>query len=196
MIRTIINPNGNIEYLPNISNQSLVLNRMPFLTPIIDPYSNSSIIITPDPESETDSYTIFPRSIYQPSLYNPRSILDVNNDPELRRRITKYFYEKYKNIWLPFSFIKLQKYLKNEEGKINFIKNINEYDAKIVNDDLKIDFILDNILGKHELLKFLDKFVRTYNVNWYDLKKYTDKIKYELYDKIKNHMKKIVIRKL
>ena len=114
----------------------------------------------------------------------------------------RYFFHKYSTIWLPFSYIKLQKYLISVDSNINFIKNINDYNKEIsieqkIIPSEKIDFIIDNIFGKHELLVFLDKFVRINNLNWYDLKtKYSDKIKSDLYDKLKNHMKKIVIKQL
>ena len=94
------------------------------------------------------------------------------------------------------SFTKLQKYLKNTNGEITFIKTIDDYEKKIVNDDAKVEFILENIFSKHELLVFLDKYVNKNNVNWYDLKtKHLENIKSELYDKLKNHMKKIIMKK-
>lgn len=194
MLRTFVDLNGNIQYLPINSDFNIYYSTM-----IPDPYPNSSIIIKKNPDiiySDSDSpiktVTIIPRTNY----YTSNSIYDVNNDPELRR-ITTYMFNKFKDTWLPFSFIKLQKYLKNENGKIEFIKNMSEYDNKVENDDLKIDFILDNVFGKHEMVKFLDKFVRNNNVNWYDLKnKHIDTIKNNLYEKIKNTLKKIVIKKL
>ena len=195
MFRTFVDLNGNIQYFPLTTDLNIYYNNI-----IPDPYSNSSIFIKKNPDiiySESDSplnsITIIPKQTY----YASNTIYDVNNDPDLRRRITTYFYNKYIDNWLPFSFIKLQKYLKNENGKIDFIKNMSEYDNKVDNDDLKIDFILDNIFGKHEIVKFLDKFVRNNNVNWYDLKtKHIDRIKNDLYEKIKNLIKKIVIKKL
>jgi hypothetical protein len=198
MLRTFIDPNGNIQYIsPNMFNQNV-----PMVQPLLynDPYSNSSLIITSDTnENNTiNSFSAFPRPIY----YNNSTYTDVNNDPELRKKVVRYFYEKYSTTWLPFSFTKLQKYLVSSNGTVSFISNINDYDKESKNENKnvpsdKIDFIIDNVFGKHELLVFLDKFVRNYNVNWYDLKtKHSDKIKSELYDKLKNHMKKIIIKHL
>ena len=181
MLRTFVDINGNIQYTPFGSYTN-------------NPYTNSLLISTPTYSDDVNSvigYNLFPRPIFRT---NP-SYSNVNNDPELRKRVTRYFYEKFVTVWLPFTFIKLQKYLKNENGEIIFIKTISDYEKDIKNDDKKIEFILDNIFSKHELLVFLDKFVNKNNANWYDLKtKYADKIKSELYDKLKNHMKKIVIK--
>lgn len=204
MLRTYLDINGNVQYAPFSSGylNYNIINDIYYPSIIQDPYSNSSIIVKKNPdiiyttesESPLNIITVIPRTTYLSS----NTTLDVNNDPDLRKRISSTIYDKYKNVWLPFSFIKLQKYLKNENGKIDFIKNMSDYDNnKTDNDDLKIDFILDNVFGKHEVVKFLDKFVRNYNVNWYDLKtKHIDKIKNDLYDKIKNHLKRIVIDKL
>ena len=201
MLRTFLDIYGNIQYVPFTSGYINYNNitDLYYSNIIQDPYSNSSLIIKKNPdiiyttesESPSNIITVIPRQTY----YKTNPTLDVNNDPDLRKRISSYMYNKFKNIWLPFSFIKLQKYLKNENGKIIFIKNMSEYDNnKTENDDLKIEFILDNVFGKHEVVKFLDKFVRNHNVNWYDLKtKHIDKIKNDLYEKIKNHIKKIVL---
>ena len=208
MFRTFINQNGNIEYIPiNSFSQNTILQPAsinPYYNPIIqqpiyvnDPYANSSLIITTSEDDNDYTFSAYAKPIF----YNPTSY-DVNNDPELRKRVVRYFFDKYSTTWLPFSFIKLQKYLVSSNGNIEFIKNINDYNKEtiieknIIPSD-KIDFIIDNIFGKHEILVFLDKFVRINNVNWYDLKtKYNDKIKSDLYDKLKNHMKKIVIKQL
>jgi hypothetical protein len=220
MFRTFINSNGNIEYIPinsfsqNVSLQSVSIN--PYYQNIIpqpiytndrlpsdirevfpDPYSNSSLIITTSEEENDFSFSAYPKPIF----YNSTSY-DVNNDPELRKKVVKYFFHVYSTNWLPFSFVKLQKYFNSSNGNISFIKNINEYNKEssveqsVIPSD-KLDFIIDNIFGKHELLVFLDKFVRVNNVNWYDLKsKHYDKVKTDLYDKLKNHIKKIVIKQL
>ena len=182
MLRTFIDLNGNIQYIPNTSDYTNSIYANSF-------YTNNLI----------QNNLLDPISYYapRPIFYTNSSIVDVNDDPDLRKKICRNIYDKYVNVWLPFSFTKLQKYLINTDGDINFIKNMKEYEQEEKIDDLKIDFILNNVFGKHEVVKFLDKFVRNNNVNWYDLKsKHMDSIKEELYNKLKNHMKKIVIEKL
>lgn len=196
MFRTFVDINGNIQYVPNVTYPIPTPNAGIFEPVYLnDPYSNSSLIITPTYSDSDDKsiigYNVFPRT----NLYSNSTLSDVNNDPELRKKVVKYLYEKFATVWLPFSFIKLQRYLKNTNGEITFIKTIGDYEKELVNDDKKIEFILENIFSKHELLVFLDKFVNVNNVNWYDLKtKHIEKIKTQLYDKLKNHMKKIVVK--
>ena len=200
MLRSFIDQNGNIQYFPNynLDIPTTTLNYVP-LSPFGLPQPFLNPMYTPTKEIYTPSYTLYPRPDVFPIGFvsSSRNISDVNNDPELRKKITKYIYEKYKTVWLPFSFIKLQRYLINKDDVITVIKNINEYEQTTSNDNTKINYILDTIFGKHELLVFLDKFISANNANWYDLKsKFLDQIKYDLYNKIKNHMKKIVLNKL
>jgi hypothetical protein len=194
MLRTFIDPNGNVQYINSSLLNTNQLN-------MFDPFSNSSLFFTQnnqDNEDNKDDYNTF-LAFPRPIFYTNSNSYNVNNDPELRRRIVRYFFEKYSTTWLPFSFSKLQRYLVSSTNGIEFIKNINEYDNEITSNisSEKIDFIIKNVFGKHEILVFLDKFVRMNNLNWYDLKtKHSDKIKNDLYNKIKNHMKKIVIEHL
>jgi protoporphyrinogen oxidase len=195
MFNTFIDSNGNVQYIPTVNTYSQlpIINPMinQMINPIINPIINPFYISDNDSEKSPLSYTS------GPLILNTKSNLDVNDDPELRIRVTNYFYNKYHNIWLPFSFVKLQKYLINDNDEIKFIKNIDEFEQKKENNDDKVEYIIKNIFGKHEMVKFLDRFVRKRNVNWYDLRtKHADIIKSELYDKLKNHMKKIILEKL
>ncbi len=205
MLRTFVDIYGNIQYVPfnAYPNQTNTL-----LQPIIynDPYANSSLIVSPDYSDDNSIIGMSIPSGLQPSVLNGYNVFqrpifytnpiksDVNNDPELRKKIVRFFFEKFANIWLPQSYIKLQRYLKVSNGQVTFIKTVSDYDKELVNDDKKVEFILENIFSKHELLVFLEKFVNRYNVNWYDLKtKHYEKVKSEIYEKLKNHMKKIVM---
>lgn len=192
MLRSFVDINGNIQYVP-FGAYSNYTNSVIQPIYVNEPYANSSLVVTPTFSDDNESitgYNVFPRPIF----YTNSRFSDVNNDPELRKKVVRYFFEKFATVWLPYSFLKLQKYLKNSNGEISFIKTIGDYDKEVVNDDAKIEFILENVFSKHELLVFLDKFVNKYNANWYDLKtKHVEKIKSDLYDKLKNHMKKIVI---
>jgi hypothetical protein len=186
---------SNIPYsnstILNLSPSSSFLNS----TSYMDYNGNYNTINNADDNSDSNSkpYIYFTNPIA--TTYN--SYVDVNNDPQLRKRMVDYFYHKFKQSWLPFSYIKIQKFLTNKDGKIELIKNVDEYEKNTGNDDNKIDFIIKNIFGKHQIVVFLDKFVNANNLNWYDLKnKHSDRIKYELYHKLKNHFKKIVLNEI
>ena len=177
MFRTFIDQNGNIQYIPinsfsqNIPLQPASIN--PYYNPIIqqpiyvnDPYANSSLIITTSEDENDYAFSAYSKPIF----YNPTSY-DVNNDPELRKKVVKFFFHVYSTNWLPFSFTKLQKYLSSSNGNVNFIKNINEYNKEttieqsVIPSD-KLDFIIDDVFGKHELLVFLATVVDELVVFW------------------------------
>lgn len=195
MNRTFIDINGNIQYLPDYNN----------LQDIYNLYYNKSIFIQPAqvvrPVIISSDYNLPIFTDYKlyslPVISSYRSYFDVNNDPELRQKVYKYFYEEYKHMWLIYSFTKLVQFFNNVDDKITLVNSLDEYkNNKCEKDAKKYNFILKNIFGKHEMLVFIDKFVRRNNVNWYDLKKmYKDEIKSEIYYKIKNHLKKLVLKK-
>jgi hypothetical protein len=158
------------------------------------PYADNSIIVQHDNGLVTSSTTLVPpRAVFRT---NP-TISDVNDDPELRKRMTKYFFHKFKNDWLYQSLTELQKYLEIKDGQVQFVKSIDSYSKTNESSDQKIKFIHEEVFTKHEMLTFLDKYVRKYNVNWYDLKtKHKHDVQDQLQHKIKNHMKKLVLEKL
>ena len=123
-----------------------------------------------------------PRTIIrtQPTIQS-----DVNNDPDLRRRVVKYFYEKFE-VWLYGSFKDLGNYFSDNNGNIT---------AKQSSDGMtpnKAKFILKEVITKSTILKILDKYVRRRNVNWFDLKtKHYDSVKDYIRTKVKSHVKKL-----
>jgi hypothetical protein len=135
MLRTFINNIGKIEFIPYI----------PTVNNVLVPPKNTNSIIFNSPIVNSPIQNL-------PVIYTNNNVVNINDNLDLRKQTTAYFYNKLKNSWLSNSYIKLQKYLKNVDGKIEFIKNINDFDKNIKTDYLKIDFIIDNIFGKHQLL--------------------------------------------
>ena len=193
MNRTILDSEGKIQYLPNYYN----------LQDMFDLYYNKSIFI----HSRPDTSSVIVSSDYNlPSLYDYKlyslpvissykTYFDVNNDPELRYKVYKFFYQEYKEMWLKYDYTKLVKFFININDEIKMVKSIEEYHNNTNEKDTKkYNFILKNIFGKNEMLVFLDKFVKKNNLKWYDLKrKFEDEIKSGIYYKIKSHIKKLII---
>jgi hypothetical protein len=134
MLRTYIDSNGKIRFLPynNVETIYNIYNDAPI---VYKPTYDSVIITSSDYYSDMYNYKLYSLPII--SSYN--NFFNVNDDPDLRKRIFKYFYKKYKEIWLPFSYERLYKYLIKENDKIIFIKSKDEYiknEIKDKNDDL------------------------------------------------------------
>lgn len=123
-------------------------------------------------------------------LYTPmpmNSYNTVNNDSKLRKKVVKYFYEQVDH-WLYGSFRDLAGYfeLVNGEPKPTQIKDSVQMTAD------KAKFLLDEVISKNTILILLDKYVRTRNVNWFDLKnKHYDAVKNYIHKKIRKHVVKM-----
>lgn len=168
MPRSIMTPDGLvfIEDL-NIENSSLyttqIINRDGLYYTANVGYAGPRTIIRTRPSIETD----------------------VNNDPELRKKVVKYFYGQVE-AWMFGGFRDLADYFTEKNGTVTLGKS---------NDGMtsaKSDFILNEIISKSTILKILDKYVRRKNANWYDLKtKHYDSVKSYIHTKIKSHIRKL-----
>ena len=193
MNRTILDSEGKIQYVPNYYN----------LQDMFDLYYNTSLFINarPDTSSVIISSDYNLPSLYDYKLYSLpvissyKTYFDVNNDPELRYKVYKFFYQEYKEMWLKYDYTKLVKFFININDEIKMVKSMDEYHNNTNEKDTKkYNFILKNIFGKNEMLVFLDKFVKKNNLKWYDLKRnFEDEIKSGIYYKIKSHIKKLII---
>lgn len=158
----------------------------------LDAYNNPIYASNPLPYGPV---LIEPRPIFKTKSYD----YTINNDPNLQKTVTGYFFRKLSDSWMHELFADLQRYLDvDSSGEIKFVKNIDEF-KKIDNKhaDQKIKFIIEEVFTKHDMHRFLAKYVETKNVKWYDLKtQHKSDVKKNLHKKLKNHMRKLVLSKL
>lgn len=104
--------------------------------------------------------------IYTPYPY---SYPDLNNDNDVQRRFTLYFWYKLKRHWI-----------------IKFMKKLSKYI-----DPSNYSDILDSIYTKRSLAESLEKFRIRMNIDWWDLKMYKHTIKKFIYYQIKKKLKRM-----
>lgn len=120
------------------------------------------------------------------------AVPNVNNDPNLRRNMVRYYWSKLKT-WLTESstYKKLYKYMYVVEG--NKVKlGIDQKPESKANDIIKYDYIINDIINKKDLYNILDKFCKINNVNYWDLQEINvkNKLKKYIYVKIKHVLMK------
>jgi hypothetical protein len=171
-MRTFINPEtGSLEFA-----QDYGIDYFPLAT------TSASVLIA-------DSSLTLPRPIFRTTP----SYQSVNNDPELRKKMTKYFFQKLQDDWLYASFGDVAKYLTVVDNKVTFSKSLSEMGKNGEMTIEKVKFIVDEVFTKHDLLEVIDKYVRRRNVNWYDLKtKHKADLRDYIHGKLKNHMRKLI----
>lgn len=189
----------------------------PSLTPVnaIDPYLSSSaknIFVSPhspyvlsptisiEKKNDDDKKNIkisLPISpVYQSYVPVDYSYQNVNNDPDLIRSVTKYFFESTMNRWLYSDFQELLKYLVIKNNKVSIVNdrdefNKNKLDNKMDDMRLKIRFISEYVMTKYDMKNFLKKLALKTGLDLWKFKKYKSKIKRALYRKIKKKLEKL-----
>lgn len=117
---------------------------------------------------------------------------DLNKDPVVHKKVTKYYYYKLLDKWLYEDLKPILAFVTTHDGKPSLIKSINQYDINSVDglskDELKkrIDFLENNIITKDLIKHLLRKIVDKKKIMWYHLNKFEDTIK----DKLKKYLKK------
>ena len=117
----------------------------------------------------------------------------VQADPEVKSKMTAYFFEKTMNDWLHSDFKKLLKYLIVKGDNISIIKNEKDFsnNEAFKNVDKKIDFIANNVMTKYDMKSFLKKLVLKKDISWFYLRDYKRYVKKAIYKKIKKNIQKM-----
>lgn len=134
--------------------------------------------------------------IYQSYIPVDNTYQNVNNDPDLIRSVTKYFFESTMNRWLYSDFQELLRYLVIKNNKVSVVRNRdelekNKLDNKMDDMRLKVRFISEYIMTKYDMRNFLKKLALKTGLDLWKFKKNKSKIKKALYRKIKKKLEKL-----
>ena len=117
----------------------------------------------------------------------PITYPNVNNDPNLRKKMVKYYWHKI-DYWLNNSSLyrKLYNNMYVVDDKVKF--GVDNKPENTRNNLFKYEYIIKEIINKKDLYDILDKFCKINNVNYWDLQELhvKDKVKKFIYSKIKN----------
>lgn len=187
MIRTILTSDG-IKYA-----------NIPTYYPYPYPHNNVEFTITAtetinDKGNKSSEYIIpldylLPRPIFQPKQTYYES--SVNNDRELRRIVTKYFWEKFKNNWVYEHFNNLLKYFKvDENGNVSYITSLTQPNSESKYNDAKSAYIVNIIFSRLDMESLLERYVKKTGANWYELKTlHKSQVRDYVHEKIEKHIK-------
>ena len=154
-----------------------------YLSPVLSP---TLTISTKDKEFE------LPVAMYYPSIEYP----NVNSDPDLIRKVAKYFFERTMNTWLYSDFEDLLMYLIIEKNNVRLVRNSKEMekntrDKDMKSLDLKVHYIADHVMTKYDMKSFLKKYSMKSGIDLWNLKKYKSYVKKSLYKKMKSKLEKL-----
>ena len=180
-IRTHVSSLGTAVHTTAVHNLNV-----PILSPVYSPSLSLSL------ESNDLEITV----PFSPVLTNNVvQYENLNNDPDLIRKVTKYFFEKTMNSWLYSDFEDLLTYLVIKGDKVRVVSNKkelenNKRDNNMKTLEMKVNFIADNVMTKYDMKSFLKKYVRRTGLNWWDLKQNKSHLKKILYKQIKKNIEK------
>lgn len=138
--------------------------------------------------------TIFPlvptiQSVLSPSLmptplFSTSLVPNINNDSDLREKVSEYFYKKIYNNWLKYQYLDLYKLLSVKNGVVVLSKSDTNTDF-----DVKYEYIMKKFLSKNDIYTLLKHFIKINQLNWWELKEYSNEVKNFIYHKVKKYMK-------
>ena len=172
---------------------STIISNSALLPTAFNPFITNSVIPTSFISNPYMSNPVIPTigiSPIIPTYPNFVAYQDVNNDRNLKSQVLDYFYNKLLNNWLKYHYIDLYQMLIVSNGKVMLIKNINDIDNnKNSDNDIKYDYLLDNYLRKKDVYSLLSKFRKINNLNWWQLKEHSEKVRMFIHHKVKQYIK-------
>ncbi|MCJ7636538.1 MAG: DUF1160 domain-containing protein, partial [Nitrososphaeraceae archaeon] len=117
---------------------------------------------------------------------------------EVRKRLTKYYYDLVRDQWLMDELNDILNYYVYSDGNVRLIKSLSDYGPQNIAKDTdkiaekKIEFIEKTILTKYDLIDILTHFTKNMRIKWVDIPKH----EYLLRQAIKEYLVKEIRRKL
>jgi hypothetical protein len=187
------------------------------------PYSDSSTYYSYSPEItlsvETDKHRKYkiesvpvtssyylPNSIYDTSYFYPTnysypvyqniSYLDVNQDKDLHKKVTKHFFSQLYNRWIPELYPNLLNYLKVSNNEVHLVKSIADAKNNTTKESdfsEKINYIADFILTKKDLFELLSVYSDRKNIKWWSLRQYSEDVELYVIKRLEQKLKEMVL---
>jgi hypothetical protein len=129
---------------------------------MVDSYGLSPVYINPlNPIGAT---VLVPGSLALPSF------LDLNKDPEVQKRVVKYFRYKTLDKWLYDDMTDVLDHFKVTGNDVKLSERSQEHKTDETIEKI-IEYIEKYILTENTMRRILSNFVDTAQANWYDLHK-------------------------
>ena len=205
-VPSILSPVGSVisPISPVLSPRSTLIIPQKYQKPKYNLGKINNLSNTKTQSSSKDNYEIMLSSpaYVSPMIHNPFSpsvsvneYTNVNSDPELLRKVTKYFYKKTMRKWIYSDFLKILSYLTIKNNEVQIVKNFNindkeDTDMKVINK--KVDFIREYVFSIYDMRSFIKKYAIKSGLDLWKLKKYRKYVKKSLYKQIKKRLKKMI----
>lgn len=165
----------------------------------VSPYSISPVTPLTVTTSDTAPYVTSINLSYSKPLVSVYE--NVEADPKIHRRVTKYYYGKTLDDWMYDELLDLLNYLVVRGNQVELISSISQYNPTTVHKntqeqiDMKVDFIEKYFFKKDDMTKILHKFIEETGTSWYHLVENEYFIRQMIKDFIKKRFRKAIADK-
>lgn len=143
----------------------------------------------------TSLYYVADPITYSYPVYKNVSYLDVNSDKELHKKVTRHFFSRLYNRYIPDSEARLLNFVKLTAKDIELVKSLNEAKNITTKEDEygeKLNYLADYIFTKKDVYNVLWHFSEKTNVKWWDLKNFEDQIEELLVKAVEEKIKDMI----
>ena len=134
--------------------------------------------------------TIVSGTTYSPVINSSIRFQNLNNDPELKQKMTTYFYNKLYDQWIYSDFhFMLDNIRVKGRGKIS----VNKSTSKTTSTNMytKVEFLENRVMTRETVYRLLHQYVYKSSTNWFDLKKNKQYIKNLLRHKLAKSLREL-----
>ena len=182
--------NTRVINIDNIGIRKAIVNATKYKiesVPITSPYFL--------PESVYDTTYFYPTTYSYP-VYQNISYLDVNQDKDLQKKVSKHFFSQLYNKWVPELYPNLLNYLKISNNDVHLVKSISDAKNNTTKDSeysKKINYLADFIMTKIDLFELLDIYSERKNIKWWNMRQYSEDIELYVIKRLEQKLKEMVL---
>jgi hypothetical protein len=147
------------------------------------------------PDSIYDTTYFYPTNYSYP-VYQNISYLDVNQDKDLHKKVTKHFFSQLYNRWIPELYPNLLNYLKVSNNEVHLVKSISDAKNNTTKESdfsEKINYIAEFILTKKDLFELLSVYSDRKNIKWWNLRQYSEDVELYVIKRLEQKLKEMVL---
>jgi hypothetical protein len=140
--------------------------------------------------------SIFYPQTYSYPVFQNISYIDVNQDYDLQKKVSKHFYSQLYNKWVPELYPSLLNYLKVSQNDVHLVKSISEAKSNTTKESeigTKINYLADYILTKKNIVELLSVYSDNKGVKWWNMRAYADDIELYMIKRLEKKLKEMVL---
>jgi hypothetical protein len=147
------------------------------------------------PDNVLNTSYFYPTNYSYPVFQNI-SYLDINEDKDLQKKVSKHYYSQLYNKWIPDLYPNLLNYLKISGNDVHLIKSISEAKNNTTKESefgAKINYLADFILTKKDVFEILNVYSDRKNIKWWNMRQFSEDIEIYMIKRLEQKLKEMIL---